>query len=126
MNKAEALAVYFAEMLAKQDATPEEKKIQALIKAALYGDNLITFIDEASKAFNGYGKIKISHDYNPHLRDFGCDQARNAVRGKPRFLAYVNALYVERCYIGVSKRMKIPIEEVMEIERELLDFLDAV
>ena len=34
MNKAENLAVYFAEMLAKQDATPEEKKIQALIKAA--------------------------------------------------------------------------------------------
>lgn len=69
---------------------------------------------------------ELYRDYNPHLRDFGYDQARNAVRGKPRFLAYVNALYVERCYIGVSKRMKIPIEEVMEIERELLDFLDAV
>ena len=59
MNKAEDLAVYFAEMLAKQDATPEEKKIQALIKTALYSDNLITFIDEASKAFNGYGKVKV-------------------------------------------------------------------
>lgn len=53
------LAVYFAEMLAKQDATPEEKKIQALIKAALYGDNLIKFIDEVSKAFNGCGKVKV-------------------------------------------------------------------
>ena len=59
MNKTEDLAVYFAEMLAKQDATPEEKKIQALIKTALYGDSLITFINEVSKSFNGYGKIKI-------------------------------------------------------------------
>lgn len=53
------LAVYFAEMLAKQDATPEEKKIQALIKAAMYGNNLITFVDEVSKAFDGCGKVKI-------------------------------------------------------------------
>lgn len=53
------LALYFVEMLAKQDATPEEKKIQALIKAALYGDNLITFVDEVSKAFNGCGKVKV-------------------------------------------------------------------
>ena len=46
-------------MLAKQNATPEEKKIQALIKAALYGDNLLTFIDEVSKAFNGFCKVKV-------------------------------------------------------------------
>ena len=59
MNQQENLAVYFAEMLAKQNATPEEKKIQALIKTALYGDNLITFIDEVSKAFNGCGKVKV-------------------------------------------------------------------
>ena len=59
MNQQENLAVYFAEMLAKQNATPEEKKIQALIKAALYGDNLLTFIDEVSKAFNGCGKVKV-------------------------------------------------------------------
>ncbi len=59
MNQQENLAVYFAEMLAKQDATPEEKKIQALIKSALYGDNLVTFVGEVSKAFNGYGKVKV-------------------------------------------------------------------
>ena len=57
--KQDELAVYFIEMLAKQDATSEEKKIQALIKAALYGDNLITFVDEVSKAFNGCGKVKV-------------------------------------------------------------------
>ena len=59
MNIQKDLAVYFAEMLAKQNATPEEKKIQALIKAALYSDNIITFIDEVSKAFNGCGKVKV-------------------------------------------------------------------
>ncbi len=55
----EDLAIYFAEMLAKQNATPEEKKIQALIKMALYSDNIITFINEVSKAFNGSGKVKV-------------------------------------------------------------------
>ena len=59
MNQIENLAVYFAEMLAKQNATPEEKKIQALIKTALCGDNLITFIDEVSKAFYGCGKVGV-------------------------------------------------------------------
>lgn len=53
------LAGYFIEMLVKQDATPEEKKIQALIKAAMYGNNLITFVDEVSRAFDGCGKVKI-------------------------------------------------------------------
>lgn len=59
MNQQKDLAVYFAEILAKQDATPEEKKIQALLKTALYGDNLIKFIDEVSKAFNGSGKVSV-------------------------------------------------------------------
>lgn len=59
MNQQENLAVYFAEILAKQNATPEEKKIQALIKSALYGDNFITFIDEVSKAFNGSKNVKV-------------------------------------------------------------------
>ena len=59
MNQQEDLAVYFAEMLAKKNATPEEKKIQALIKAALYSANIITFIDDVSKAFNGCGKVKV-------------------------------------------------------------------
>ena len=53
------LAAYFIEILAKQDATPEEKKIQALIKAALYSDNIVKFIDEVSKAFHGCGKVKV-------------------------------------------------------------------
>jgi len=60
MNKQENIAVYFTEMLAKQNATPEEKKIQALIKTALYSDNIITFINEVSKAFKGCGKVKVN------------------------------------------------------------------
>ncbi len=54
------LAVYFAELLAKQNATPEEKKIQALIKTALYGENLLKFINEVSNAFNGCSKVKVN------------------------------------------------------------------
>jgi hypothetical protein len=59
MTKQDNPALFFIEMLAKQNATPEEKKIQALIKVALYGDNIITFIDEVSKAFHGCGKVKV-------------------------------------------------------------------
>lgn len=59
MSEQKELTVYFAEMLAKQNATPEEKKIQALIKAALYSDNIVKFIDEVSKAFHGSGKVKV-------------------------------------------------------------------
>jgi len=59
MTQQKDLAIYFAEMLAKQDATPEEKKIQALIKTALYCDNLIKFINEVSEAFNDCGKVNI-------------------------------------------------------------------
>lgn len=59
MNTQENLAVKFIEILVKQDATPEEKKIQALIKKALYGDNITKFIDEVSRAFYGCGKVKV-------------------------------------------------------------------
>lgn len=56
--KQDKVAKYFAELLAKQDATPEEKKIQALIKKALYGVHIDAFIDEVTKAFNGCGRVK--------------------------------------------------------------------
>lgn len=58
-NQIETFIVYSAEVLVKQNATTEEKKILALIKAALCGDNLITFINEISKVFNGNGKVKV-------------------------------------------------------------------
>ena len=59
MNQQEDLAAYFVEMLAKQNASPEEKKIQALIKSALYEENLIKFIDEVSNAFKGSKNVKV-------------------------------------------------------------------
>ncbi len=64
------------------------------------------------------------HDFSPHLREFGYEQARNAVRGMPVFEAYIDALEKERCYLGISKRMKLSVEEVMVVEKELLAFLD--
>lgn len=59
MPQQQDIAIHFIEMLAKQNATPEEKKIQALIKAALYSDNIVKFIDEVSKAFKGCGKVSV-------------------------------------------------------------------
>lgn len=53
------LVLFLAEILTKQNATTEEKKIQALIKTALYSDNLLQFINEVSNAFNGCGKVKV-------------------------------------------------------------------
>ena len=46
------------EILAKQDATPEEKKVQALIKSALLSENLSAFIKEVELASQGIGKIR--------------------------------------------------------------------
>ena len=46
------------EALAKQAATPEEKKVQALLKAALISDNLVKFINEVNVACSGFGKVK--------------------------------------------------------------------
>ena len=45
------------EILAKKDATPDEKKVQALIKSALLSDNLSTFIKEVELASQGIGKV---------------------------------------------------------------------
>ena len=45
-------------LLVKQNATPEEKKVQALIKAALLSDNLIAFIKEFEAATKGWCKVR--------------------------------------------------------------------
>ena len=46
------------EILAKKDATPEEKKVQALIKSALLSENLFAFIKEVELASQGIGKVR--------------------------------------------------------------------
>ena len=46
------------EILTKKDATPEEKKVQALLKSALLSDNLSTFILEVELASKGIGRVR--------------------------------------------------------------------
>lgn len=45
------------DLLVKQEATPEEKKVQALIKLALLGDSLVSFVNEVNAATQGFGKV---------------------------------------------------------------------
>lgn len=42
----------------KKDASPVEKKLQALIKMALLSDNVLLFIREVQSAMNGFGKVR--------------------------------------------------------------------
>ena len=58
MNKETELALKMIDILSKQNATPEEKKVQALIKTALFSDSLMNFISEVKTAFNGFGKVR--------------------------------------------------------------------
>lgn len=46
------------EILAKKDANPEEKKVQALLKSALLSKSLFTFIKEVELVSQGIGKVR--------------------------------------------------------------------
>lgn len=52
------LAKILLDLLAKKDASPEEKKVQALIKSAILSANLSAFINEVEAARMGLGKIR--------------------------------------------------------------------
>lgn len=58
MDMEKELTLKLIEILAKKDATPEEKKVQALIKSALLSENLFTFIKEVELASQGIGKVR--------------------------------------------------------------------
>lgn len=58
MNKETELALKMINILSKQNANPEEKKVKALITAALFSDSLMNFINEVKTAFNGFGKVR--------------------------------------------------------------------
>lgn len=58
MDSEKELTTKLIEMLAKKDATPEEKKAQALLKSALLSQDLFTFIKEVELASQGIGKIR--------------------------------------------------------------------
>ena len=57
MNKEKGLVVKLVEVLGKQNLTEEEKKLQALIKQALYADDMIAFVNEVQNVFKGCGKV---------------------------------------------------------------------
>lgn len=45
------------ETLSSQSPTPETKKLQALIKQALYADDMMALLNEVHVAFSGCGKV---------------------------------------------------------------------
>lgn len=58
MEGEKELSVKLIEILAKRDASPIEKKLQALIKVALLSDNVLLYIREVQSALNGFGKVR--------------------------------------------------------------------
>ncbi len=58
MGEEKELTKNLIDILAKRNATPEEKKVQALIKSALLSENLFTFIKEVELASQGIGKVR--------------------------------------------------------------------
>lgn len=58
MDTEKEFTLKLIEILAKKDATPEEKKVQALIKSALLCENLFAFIKEVELASQGIGKVR--------------------------------------------------------------------
>ncbi len=57
MNEPTELLVKFIDALSEPNPTPEQKVLRALIKTALLSDNIISFINEVSTAFQGFGKV---------------------------------------------------------------------
>ena len=55
----EKITKKFIEVLAKKDASLEEKKAQALLKSVLLSENLFTFINEFNLASKGQGRIRV-------------------------------------------------------------------
>ena len=81
------------EILAKQDATPEEKKVQALIKSALLSENLSAFIKEVELASQGIGKIR-----------------SETVRGMVEYARAHNEAHIRTLY-GATDRVEVIVEQ---------------
>ena len=81
------------EILAKQDATPEEKKVQALIKSALLSENLSAFIKEVELASQGIGKIR-----------------SETVRGMVEYARAYNEAQIRTLY-GATDRVEVIVEQ---------------
>lgn len=59
MDTDKEIAKKLLDLLAKKDASPEEKKVQALIKSAILSVNLSAFINEVEATRMGLGKIRM-------------------------------------------------------------------
>lgn len=57
MDAEKELTKKLIEILAKKDATLEEKKVQALLRSALLSENLFSFIKEVDLASKGIGMV---------------------------------------------------------------------
>lgn len=68
--------------------------------------------------------IARQYEAEADMRELGYDIARQALRGKPKMLAYVEAVYETNDYRAVAKRLKMTLKEVQELERELLALLE--
>ena len=68
--------------------------------------------------------MEIAHqvEAEAELRDLAYDVARAAVKDHPKLLAYLDALKETDDYSAIRKRLKIPMREVTELERELFSF----
>lgn len=58
MDMEKDLSVELIDILGKRDASPIEKKLQALIKVALLSDNVLLYIREVQSALNGFGRVR--------------------------------------------------------------------
>ena len=57
-------------------------------------------------------------------RDWGYEQAREAVKNHPELLAYLDALFKDDNYYGIASLLGIDVKVVMRLETKLLKLLD--
>ena len=84
MNEPTELLVKFIDALSEPNPTPEQKVLRALIKTALLSDNIISFINEVSTAFQGFGKVNgdtvkgmveyVKAQHEVQIRSFDCTE----------------------------------------------------
>lgn len=84
MNEPTELLVKFIDALSELNPTPEQKVLRALIKTALLSDNIISFINEVSTAFQGFGKVNgdtvkgmveyVKAQHEVQIRNFDCTE----------------------------------------------------
>lgn len=84
MNESIELLVKFIDALSEPNPTPEQKVLRALIKTALLSDNIISFINEVSTAFQGFGKVNgdtvkgmveyVKAQHEVQIRNFDCTE----------------------------------------------------